>query len=435
MTIFFLIAAVLTATVLFLVAKLWTDRNDRIAAAADAEWQVLLEKRDEIESDAMLDAATRQTLREEWIKTADEVLSRQGRATPVAAPSSSSRKNAYILATLTVLAALTVYMFTGRLQADALAWNWQSNAVQIGDGREPPPPEGAKHPGDTLSLDDRIANLENRLKQAPEDLDGWVLLARSHGIQQDFPAAAQAIEQALKLAPGHPDLMADLADYLAMSANRSLAGRPTELIKQVLQTEPTHPKGLSLAVTAAMQRNDLAAASSHLRTLRAALPPESPEIAQIDGMLAEFSSASARNGQRQPELVRQPAPAAAGAGAITGSVKLSPTLLAKLKQKKLPEQATLFIVARNPEGPPMPVAVARLAAQDLARGQSVAFTLDDSSAMSPSMKLSALRSVRLEARISMSGSAGRQAGDMSGSLDRVDVGSSAQLLVIDTIVR
>ncbi len=435
MTIFFLIAAVLTATVLFLVAKLWTDRNDTAKSQTDAEWQVLLEKRDEIESDAMLDAATRQTLRDEWIKTADEVLSRQRQAEPLPVQAPSSGKHAYIFATLAVLAALTIYAFTGRLQTDALAWNWQTTPVQFSEGREPPPPEGAKHPGDTLSLDERIANLENRLKQAPEDLDGWVLLARSHGIQQNFAAASQAIEQALRLAPGHPDLMADLADYLAMSANRSLAGRPTELIKQVLQAEPAHKKGLSLAVTAAMQRNDLPAASAHLRTLRALLPPGSAEIAQIDGMLAQFGSAATQNDRGQPGPARQPAASAASSSGISGNVKLAPALLATLKQQTLPEQATLFIVARNPEGPPMPVAVARLPVEGLARGESISFTLDDSSAMSPSLKLSSLRTVRLEARISMSGTAGRQAGDMSGSLDKVEVGSTGQQLVIESVVR
>jgi cytochrome c-type biogenesis protein CcmH len=429
MTIFFLIVAVLTATVVFLLAKLWMDRSNAVSSVSDAEWQVMLEKRDEIESDAMLDAATRQTMRNEWIKTADDVLSRQRPANSFTAQSVSLRKNAYILAVLTVLAALTIYLFIGRLQADALAWNWQTNSDQFSDGRDPPPRDGAKHPGDGMSLDERIASLENRLRQEPNNLDGWVLLARSHGIQQNFSAASQAIEQALRIAPGHPDLMADLADYLAMASNRSLSGRPTELIRQVLQADPEHQKGLSLAATAAMQRQDLPAAVAYLKKLRGLLPPDSPEIAQIDGMLTGFGSVAAQDAERKP------APPMAGPGGITGSVKLSSDLLAQLKQQKLPEQAILFIVARNPEGPPMPVAVVRLPARELASGQAVPFKLDDSSAMSPSMKLSALRSVRLEARISMSGSAGRQAGDMSGSLDKVEIGSAGRQLVIDSIVR
>ena len=133
MTIFFLIAAVLTATVLFLLAKLWTDRSNAVNSASDAEWQVMLEKRDEIESDAMLDAATRQALRDEWIKTADEVLSRQRTANPLPAQSLSSRKSAYILAAITVLAALTIYLFTGRLQADALARLPLLGRLQVGE--------------------------------------------------------------------------------------------------------------------------------------------------------------------------------------------------------------------------------------------------------------------------------------------------------------
>jgi len=262
-------------------------------------------------------------------------------------------------------------------------------------------------------------------------LSGWVLLARSRAIQRDFPAASAALEKALELAPGHPDLLADLADMVAMSSNRTLAGRPTKLIQQVLQAAPNHKKGLTLAATAALQRNDMREAAIYLKRLRATLPPESPEIAQIDTVLARVEGGGLQPAQAKPAEPKS----VAGAQGVEGSVELSPAIAAGLKQRGLPEQAVLFIVARDPNGPPMPVAAARLPAAPLLNGGSVPFRLDDASAMNPAVKISGLSAVNLEARIALSGVAGRQPGDPLASIKNVKVGERKLRLVIDSTVQ
>jgi cytochrome c-type biogenesis protein CcmH len=85
-------------------------------------------------------------------------------------------------------------------------------------------------------------------------------------------------------------------------------------------------------------------------------------------------------------------------------------------------------------GTPMPVAVARFPAEQLTGGKAVAFTLDDSQAMNPALKLSGAEMVNIEARISLAGTAGRQTGDLFITSSNVKVGSRDLRLLIQSVV-
>jgi cytochrome c-type biogenesis protein CcmH len=100
----------------------------------------------------------------------------------------------------------------------------------------------------------------------------------------------------------------------------------------------------------------------------------------------------------------------------------------------LPPAATVFVVAKMVNGPPMPVAVARFPAEQLAGGRAVAFKLDDSQAMSPALKLSGADIVNIEARISLAGTAGRQSGDLFIGSNNVKVGTRDLRLLIQSVV-
>ena len=90
----------------------------------------------------------------------------------------------------------------------------------------------------------------------------------------------------------------------------------------------------------------------------------------------------------------------------------------------------LFVFARAAEGPRMPVAIVRAQAKDL----PLEFTLDDSSSMMGA-KLSEQKSVIVGARISKSGSATPQPGDIQGYSKPVAPGAQDLRIVISEITK
>ena len=90
---------------------------------------------------------------------------------------------------------------------------------------------------------------------------------------------------------------------------------------------------------------------------------------------------------------------------------------------------TVFVFARAAQGPRMPLAIIKRKAGDL----PLAFSLDDSSAMSPELKLSRFPSVVIGARISRSGDAMPRSGDLVGQVGPVDTGSGNLVIVIDGV--
>jgi len=119
-------------------------------------------------------------------------------------------------------------------------------------------------------------------------------------------------------------------------------------------------------------------------------------------------------------------PAAKGGGALRGEVRLAE----KLKSQASPDDI-VFIFARAAEGPPMPLAVLRKRVRDL----PLTFALDDSMAMAPQARLSGFARVVVSARVSRSGQATPQPGDLQGASAAVANDASGVRLVIDSVVR
>jgi cytochrome c-type biogenesis protein CcmH len=422
-TLFFVLALLLLLACAF---SLWRAHHtaaptDLANESDEAEWSVLKAKRDEFENDPSLTSQTRESLRQEWALAADTVLSRQ--SSTALTPAHSSRPQDFQRMLLIALAlGLGVYLVIGRQSPEAFEIHRPPLALPGALKDAVPPREAARHPGDNRPLDERIQALSARLQNQPNDLPGWMLLARSHATRREFAEAAQALEKARALAPDHPDVLADLADMLAMREGRKLEGRPTELIEAALRADPKHGKALALAATAAMARGDNLAAIDYWQRLRAGLPADDPDRAQIDTTLQALSAAS-------PPSARSVSPAAPAAQ-LRGEVQLAPSLLEQLKQRGLPPNAALFVLARAQGGPPMPIAVRRFSAAPLLEGKAIPFALSDADAMTPTLTLSQARQIDLEARVSISGTAARAPEDVSVLMPGVRVGENALKLVI-----
>ena len=118
----------------------------------------------------------------------------------------------------------------------------------------------------------------------------------------------------------------------------------------------------------------------------------------------------------------QKPPASTAAGSVSGVVSLAPELAGRAAPGD-----TVFIFARAADGPRAPLAVLRAKAGEL----PLKFALDDSQAMSPELRLSKFAKIRIEARVSKSGNAAPQPGDLQGASEVVSVGARDLRVVID----
>lgn len=277
-----------------------------------------------------------------------------------------------------------------------------------------------------------LGRLEERLKAQPDDVEGWSMLGRSYSVLGRYPDAVQAFKRVVALAADNPPLraqgLADLADASAMAAGRKLAGEPEKLIEQALQADPKNLKALALAGTIAFDNADFARAARLWQDAVAVAEPGSELARNLQGGIAE---AQARLGQAPgaaPAAQAAPA-AAAAAGTVAGRV----TLAAALAGRAAPED-TVFVFARaagSSPGPRAPLAILRKQVKDL----PLAFTLDDSLAMNPALRLSSVQQVVVGARISKSGNAIAQPGDLQGLSQPVAVGAKDVAIEIADVVK
>jgi cytochrome c-type biogenesis protein CcmH/NrfG len=119
---------------------------------------------------------------------------------------------------------------------------------------------GAPHAADMKELEVAVERLAARLKDNPDDTEGWIMLARSYKLFSRFPEAAQAYAVAADREPRNAALLADYADVLAMAQGRRLEGEPEKLIARALEADPRNLKALALAGTAAFEKKDYAGA-------------------------------------------------------------------------------------------------------------------------------------------------------------------------------
>jgi cytochrome c-type biogenesis protein CcmH len=282
-----------------------------------------------------------------------------------------------------------------------------------------------------------VDTLAARLKQRPDDADGWVLLGRSYQALERFPESADAYAHANALVKDDPNLLADYADVLAMTQDRRLSGKPAELIDRALAIDPRHKKALALAATVALESRDFAKSLAYWQRLATELPAGSDEARQVADVIAEINAAQREGKPGAPKSAAPrasespaatPPPVAgnkSGGGAISGRVDIAAALTSKVALSD-----TVFIYARAAEGSRMPLAVLRIAARELPKD----FSLDDSMGMAPGVKLSGAPAVIVEARISKSGNAIPQPGDLFGRSATLKPGTAGLRITIDQVV-
>ena len=275
-------------------------------------------------------------------------------------------------------------------------------------------------------LDALSERLKKKLEQNPNDGGGWALLARSYVEIGRHADAMPMYEKAMKLIPDDPQLLVDYADALGVLDGRKLAGKPELLIQQALKIDPNHVKALMLAGTVAFDRKEFGQAARYWERAAANLPTDAAAEVRQE-LLSGIAEAKGLAGEK-PAMVKAvggAAPSTMPGGqtaAISGTVSLAPSLVGKGTPTD-----TLFVFAREMNGPPMPVSIVRATKQDL----PFTFRLDDSTSPRPARKLSSTGTVVIVARLSKSGQAMPQSGDLEGMSQPVKSGVGGITVVID----
>lgn len=254
-------------------------------------------------------------------------------------------------------------------------------------------------------------------QQRPEDAEAWLTLARLHAAQNAHALAEQALARVLTLSP-EPDLWIERAQMKALSAGGVYAGAPWQWIQEVLRVQPMHLNALVLAGSAAWSEKRHAAAQGYWQRALSLVPSESEAAQGLQQALAQVAEMA----QAAPSASATSASLAGDAQpVIWGEVRVSPEV-----QGQIAAGATLFVYAVAEEGSRRPVAIWR----GTPTSWPVPFALSDSMGMGAPLVLSSLAQVRLVARISKTGSAQKQAGDLQVELPGVKTGVQGVVLQI-----
>jgi cytochrome c-type biogenesis protein CcmH len=270
-----------------------------------------------------------------------------------------------------------------------------------------------------VSLEAAIAELRTELKRNPNQPEGWQLLGKTLASEGKLAESSDAFAQAVKLLPDDPNLLVEAAQArLYASSDRKLDAQAIAWIRHALSQQPGHQRATWLLGISQRQNGQPAEAA---RTWEPLLSQVDPATAAT--LRQQIDAARAEAGMPPLPAAAEPTARTASANALTVKVALDPDFASRVR---LRGDTTVFVIARIPSGPPMPVAVEKHTLQEL----PLSLTLDDGDSPMPTQKLSALKEVELIARLSASGDPMRQEGDMESKPVRVSLPASAPVELV-----
>jgi cytochrome c-type biogenesis protein CcmH len=322
-------------------------------------------------------------------------------------------------------------------------------------------------PAGMPSLEVLVARLEERLRQVPDDGEGWTMLGRTYFATGRVKDAERALARAHELLPEDTQVTLAYAETIAANNDSSLEGKPAALISEALAAEPDNATARWLSGMVAFQRGQFQSAATAWKGVLAQVDPAGKDAAELKRLIAQAEQragipaemqlaagsggtgvmsggASAQASAGEPGAAAAADASSAAAAQTPGVIAAEPTdakpaaaggvdvtvSLAPALAGRMPPDTTVFVFARAASGPPMPLAVQRLTLADL----PASMRLDDSMAMMPQMRLSAFPQVMVGARVSPGGQAIPQSGDLEGETGPVSsTGAGAVSVTIDRV--
>ncbi|WP_386082372.1 c-type cytochrome biogenesis protein CcmI [Vreelandella sp. F11] len=259
-----------------------------------------------------------------------------------------------------------------------------------------------------------IERMEEQAERQPDNPNVWSTLFPLYRETGQMPEAVDALERLIEIEGRIPPLLAQLAQIRFFMAERELTDEVQALVDETLEQDPRQPTVLGLLGINAFDNGDYPQAIDHWR--RAIANIEDPNTVS-----------SLRDGIRvaQERMGVEPEEAVAEGNGIRVRVALDSELAGRVD-----DNDSVFITARDREGELPPLAVVRAQVSEL----PMTVTLDDSAAMSPQAQISQVREARLVVRVSPSGQATPQPGDLFGDLESVSVGPIDDAEAVEVVI-
>ena len=317
-----------------------------------------------------------------------------------AANSKLIQRSTYLVISAIPFVALFLYQMWGSPDAISPVMSSQASNAQNPHSANQEP---ASHTGD---MDSMIASLEAKLKQNPNNPNGWYILGRSYMVQKRYDKAVEAFTELRKQVGDDPAVLLGLADSLTMLHNGDMRGEPFELAKQALAAEPENTTALWLTGLGYQHNGDLKSALVHWQKLLPLLKDDPKSSQEVSTLIANAQQQLGIEPGSTPTMnvANQPPPTA---NANDAKLSIAVSVDAQTKQK-LSSNDYVMIYAQRVQGLKMPLAMVKVQVKDL----PMQLELSDANALSPMNKLSGEQEVNVIARVSKSGQAMKQADDI-----------------------
>jgi len=283
-----------------------------------------------------------------------------------------------------------------------------------------------------MSMQEAITQLEARLAQDPDNVDGQMLYARSQISLKNYDKAVAAYRKSNELAPNEPVILTELAEAIALANNkRSFLGEPEGLLAKAVELDANNQKALWLLGMTFYEKKDYVKTNELWSKLYDLMSDEGAknQLAEqlndvrnklgIDSAIATVSENSDK--KQEP---------ADNHSLLTLTINLDELLIDKLEGKR----ALLYVYTKETSGMPMPTAVIRKPLEQISKTFPITLSFSDANNLQPTRKLSSFNSVMVGARISFTGNAMPQSGDLQSTEIKVGIPNSEVVeLVIDEV--
>lgn len=267
---------------------------------------------------------------------------------------------------------------------------------------------GGEH--DMGEIERMVEQMEARLSDSPEDVESWVMLARTYAFMERHADAARAYERAHRISGDDVEINVGLAENLMLAAQGRVTPEAQDLLDRALDINPDHPNGIWLDAIGAYQAGDFDQAQAQLERLLVLVSSDPDTQRMVQEALEDL--AATRDQHTGTVTARDPAdtapspaePVALGTASIKVNVDLDPAVASNLTGEE-----TVMIFARPVNGSRMPLAVLRVPPEF-----PIQVTLDEGAAMIGGASMAQFEQVEVMARVSRSGMAMPESGDLEG---------------------